>query len=89
MLTRAATVAAFGATLVPAQAQFTGIYGFGDSYADTGAGPGGVFMLAGRPCIYVYVASFTGSTTFVQTLQSLYGLPGMVNYAIGGAQDRQ
>ena len=29
---------------------------------------------------------FTGSTNFVDTLQSIYGLPGMTNYAIGGAR---
>ena len=36
-----ALAAALAATLTPAQAQFTAIYGFGDSYADTGAAPGG------------------------------------------------
>jgi uncharacterized protein YhjY with autotransporter beta-barrel domain/phospholipase/lecithinase/hemolysin len=86
LLTSAAAVAVFGATLAPAQAQFARVFGFGDSYADTGAAPGGAFRLGNEPCVYVYVCSFTGSNTFVQTLQSIYGLPGMVNYAIGGAR---
>ena len=29
---------------------------------------------------------FTGGTNFVETLQSIYGLPGLTNYAIGGAR---
>src|ERR1019366_6167418 len=74
------------ATTLPASAQFTGVYGFGDSYADTGAAPGGAFQLAGTTCIYHPNCTFTGSTTFVQSLQSIYGLPGMTNYAIGGAR---
>lgn len=79
-----AVVTALGAA--PAQAQFTGIYGFGDSYDDTGTAPGGAFRLIGIPCPYSPSCAFTGSTTFVQSLQSIYGLPGMVNYAIGGAR---
>ncbi|WP_415914767.1 autotransporter domain-containing protein [Rhodopseudomonas palustris] len=75
-----------GATLGSAQAQFTRVYGFGDSYADTGTAPGGAFRLGHEPCVYPGVCSFTGSTTFVQTLQSLYAAPEMVNYAIGGAR---
>jgi uncharacterized protein YhjY with autotransporter beta-barrel domain/phospholipase/lecithinase/hemolysin len=79
-----------GATIGSAEAQFKGIYGFGDSYADTGALPGGAFALAypNGPvlCIYAPNCTFTGSTTFVQSLQSIYGLPGMTNYAIGGAR---
>ena len=47
-----ASVVILGATILPAQAQFTALYGFGDSYADTGAAPGGAFLLAGTPCIY-------------------------------------
>jgi uncharacterized protein YhjY with autotransporter beta-barrel domain/phospholipase/lecithinase/hemolysin len=87
-LTSAAAVAAFGAMLAPAQAQFTGIYGFGDSYADTGAVPGGAFRMAGDPVCIANPAAcrFTGGTNFVETLQSNYGLPGLTNYAIGGAQ---
>ena len=81
-----ASAAALAATLAPAQAQFTAVYGFGDSYADTGAAPGGAFQLAHIPCIYAPNCTFTGSTTFVQSLQSIYGLPGMTNYAIGGAR---
>ena len=81
-----AATAAFAATLAPAQAQFTSVTGFGDSYADTGAAPGGAFQLSGIPCIYAPNCTFTGSTTFVQSLQSIYGLPGMTNYAIGGAR---
>lgn len=79
-----------GATSVSAQAQFTGIYGFGDSYADTGAAPGGAFRLAGAPagCQSLPLPDncrFTGGTNFVETLQSIYGLRGLTNYAIGGA----
>jgi outer membrane lipase/esterase len=81
-----ASVLILAATTVPAMAQFTGVYGFGDSYADTGAAPGGAFRLAGITCIYHPNCTFTGSTTFVQSLQSIYGLPGMTNYAIGGAR---
>ena len=29
---------------------------------------------------------FTGSTNFVDSLQSIYGLPGLTNYSIGGAR---
>jgi outer membrane autotransporter protein len=82
----ALAVAMLGTATLPAHAQFTRLFGFGDSYADTGDGPGGAFRLAGRPCIYAPNCTFTGSTTFVQTLQALYGLPSMVNYAIGGAR---
>lgn len=87
-------IAAFAATLAPAQAQFTGIYGFGDSYADTGAGPGGAFRLAGPAnsppgCSVVPTPAncrFTGGTNFVESLQAIYGLQGLTNYAIGGAR---
>ena len=82
-----ASVAVLGATLAPAKAQqFTALYGFGDSYADTGAAPGGAFRIAGVSCSYAPNCTFTGSTTFVQSLQAIYGLPGMTNYAIGGAR---
>jgi len=81
-----ASTAALAATLAPAQAQFTSVTGFGDSYADTGVAPGGAFQLAGIPCIYAPNCTFTGSTTFVQSLQAIYGLPTMTNYAIGGAR---
>jgi len=88
LLTSAAAVAALGATLAPAQAQFVAIYGFGDSYADTGAAPGGAFRLAGDAVCIANPAAcrFTGGTNFVETLQSIYGLPGLTNYAIGGAE---
>jgi outer membrane lipase/esterase len=87
-----APAAVLGAMAAPARAQFTAIYGFGDSYADTGAGPGGAFRLAYNGvapyfCVYVYPnCSFTGGTTFVQSLQTIYRLPTMTNYAIGGAR---
>jgi uncharacterized protein YhjY with autotransporter beta-barrel domain/phospholipase/lecithinase/hemolysin len=81
-----AVAAVLGASPLSAQTQFTNIFGFGDSYADTGAAPGGAFRLANIPCIYQPNCTFTGSTTFVQSLQSIYGLPGMTNYAIGGAR---
>jgi outer membrane lipase/esterase len=91
----AAGVAAIGAALVvaalPAQAQFVSLTGFGDSYADTGAAPGGAFRLIGVspywPCTYPLASCrFTGSTNFVDSLQSIYGLPGLTNYSIGGAR---
>jgi len=76
------------ATFAPAQAQFTKVYGFGDSYADTGAGPGGAFRLAGvGACIAdPALCRFTGGTAFVESLQAIYRLPTMTNYAIGGAR---
>ena len=90
-----AAAAALAASVFPAQAQFTSLTAFGDSYADTGAAPGGAFRILGTvrniPGVYPCVAPlascrFTGSTTFNDTLQSLYGLPGLTNYAIGGAR---
>ena len=81
------SVVVLGATILPAKAQFTALYGFGDSYADTGAAPGGAFRLAGVTACINNPSScrFTGGTNFVETLQSIYGLPGLTNYAIGGA----
>ena len=83
--TRAAMIAAaLAAVTLPAQAQFATITGFGDSYADTGAAPGGAFRiidLLGHPGYYnpypspLYSCRFTGSTNFVDSLQSIYGLP--------------
>src|SRR5664279_2173904 len=67
-------------TVLPAKAQFTRLFGFGDSYADTGAAPGGAFQLAGITCIYHPNCPLTCSTTFVQSLQSIYGLPGLTNF---------
>src|SRR5664279_5252851 len=81
-----ASVGILGTTILPAKAQFTALYGFGDSYADTGAAPGGAFQLGHLNCIYSPNCTFTGSTTFVQSLQSIYGLLGMTNYSIGGAR---
>jgi len=80
------SVIILAATALPAKAQFTALYGFGDSYADTGTAPGGAFRLAGITCIYHPNCTFTGSTTFVQSLQSIYGLAGLTNYSIGGAR---
>jgi hypothetical protein len=77
--TAAATIASviiLGAAILPAKAQFTALYGFGYSYADTGAAPGGAFRLAGAPCVYQPNCTFTGSTTFVQSLQSIYAESG-------------
>jgi outer membrane lipase/esterase len=87
--------AALAAVTLPAQAQFTSLTGFGDSYADTGAAPGGAFRIIGTvlnvpgfyPCPSpLYSCRFTGSTNFVDSLQSIYGLPGLTNYSIGGAR---
>ena len=38
------------------------------------------------PCIYGAICSFTDGITFVQALGTNYGLPGITNYAIGGAR---
>jgi len=101
--------ASLGATLVPAQAQFARLIGFGDSYADTGSAPGGAYRLIGTfgggtvsvpfppytlttsdfwPCPSPTYTScrFTGSTNFVDSLQSIYGLPDLTNFSIGGAR---
>ncbi len=90
-ITRAAIIAAaLTAATLPAQAQFTSLTGFGDSYADTGAAPGGAFrLLLGIPCpnnSALPTCRWTGSTNFVDTLRSIYGLPGLTNYSIGGAR---
>ena len=90
----AASAAALVSTLAPAQAQFTSITDFGDSYADTGSAPGGAFRLIGppyyNPCPPGYTSCrFTGSTNFVDTLQDIYHLPTATNYAIGGARTDQ
>ena len=78
------------APLLAQSTPFTGITGFGDSYADTGSAPGGAFRLLGFPCpagppTYP-TCRFSGGTNFVDSLQSIYHLPGLTNYAIGGAQ---
>jgi uncharacterized protein YhjY with autotransporter beta-barrel domain/phospholipase/lecithinase/hemolysin len=85
---------ALGATLAPAEAQFTSITDFGDSYADTGSAPGGAFRIAGPPFYppcpaalgYPYCRFTGGRTNFVDSLQSIFGLPTATNYAIGGAR---
>ena len=39
------------------------------------------------PCRYPLASCrLTGSTNFVDSLQSIYGLPGLTNYSIGGAR---
>lgn len=68
---------------------FSSITAFGDSYADTGFAPGGAFRLLGFPCpagppTYP-TCRFSDGTNFVDSLQSIYGLTGHTNYAIGGA----
>ncbi|WP_322515844.1 autotransporter domain-containing protein [Rhodopseudomonas palustris] len=105
----AVIAAASGIMPTPAQAQFTRLFGFGDSYADTGSAPGGAYRLIGAngtgtvsipyfpftltpsdfwPCPSPTYTScrFTGSTNFVDSLQSIYGLSGLTNYSIGGAR---
>ena len=73
-----------------AQTPFTSITGFGDSYADTGSAPGGAFRLLGFPCPVgpppYPTCRFSGGTNFVDSLQTIYNLPALTNYAIGGAQ---
>jgi len=86
-----ASAIALAAAIAPAQAQFTSITDFGDSYADTGSAPGGAFRLAVppfyNPCPPGYTSCrFTGGTNFVDSLQSIFGLPTATNYAIGGAR---
>jgi phospholipase/lecithinase/hemolysin len=86
-----ASAIALAAAIAPAQAQFTSITDFGDSYADTGSAPGGAFRLAVppfyNPCPPGYTSCrFTGGTNLVDSLQSIFGLPTATNYAIGGAR---
>jgi uncharacterized protein YhjY with autotransporter beta-barrel domain/lysophospholipase L1-like esterase len=87
-------LAASGATVLPAQAQYTrfnSLTDFGDSYADTGFAPGGVLRLPpfNFPCpngpALLPTCRFTGGTNFVDSLQSIYGLPQAANFAFGGA----
>src|SRR4051812_7784017 len=87
------TVIVFLANPAPLLAQstpFTSISGFGDSYADTGSAPGGTFRLFGFPCPAGPPTNPTGhfsnGTNFVDSLQSIYRLPPLTNYAFGGAQ---
>ena len=80
----AGIAAALAAAALPAQAQFVSLTGFGDSYADTGAAPGGAFRLirilsCPTPCRNP-TCRFTGGTNFVDSLQSIYGLPAVTNY---------
>ena len=90
-----AAVAATGllgapAPLLAQSTPFTGITGFGDSYADTGSAPGGAFRLLGFPCPAGPptnpTCQFSQGTNFVDSLQSIYNLAPLTNYAIGGAQ---
>lgn len=78
------------APLLAQSTPFTGITGFGDSYADTGSAPGGAFRLLGFPCPAGPPTNptcrFSNGTNFVDSLQSNYNLPPLTNYAIGGAQ---
>ena len=85
---------AAGAAIMPANAQFTrfsSLTDFGDSYADTGFAPGGVLRIppASFPCPngppQLPTCRFTGGTNFVDSLQSIYGLPLATNFAFGGA----
>ena len=78
------------APLLAQSTPFTGITGFGDSYADTGSAPGGAFRLLGFPCPAGPPTNptcrFSNGTNFVDSLQSTYNLPPLTNYAIGGAR---
>jgi outer membrane lipase/esterase len=89
--------ATLGAVASPARAQFDRITVFGDSYADTGTAPGGAFRIiygwGGCPAASQTMQDagynnchFTGGTNFADTLQTLYGVPTLTNYAIGGAR---
>ena len=87
----AALISALAPAPVAAQStQFTGITGFGDSYADTGSAPGGAFRPLGFPCPAGPPTNptcrFSNGTNFVDSLQSTYKLPSLTNYAVGGAQ---
>lgn len=88
----AAAAIACSANAAPllAQTPFTSISGFGDSYADTGSAPGGTFRLLGFPCPAGPPTNptchFSNGTNFVDSLQSIYRLPPLTNYAFGGAQ---
>ena len=70
--------AALAAATLPAQAQFTSLTGVGDSYADTGAAPGGAFRLIPpsypppgayyHPCAQYYTScEFTGGAKLRRT----------------------
>jgi outer membrane lipase/esterase len=89
-----AFVAMSGAMVLPAEAQFSRfsrLTDFGDSYADTGFAPGGIlrfppgnFACPNGPAIFP-TCRFTGGTNFVDSLQSIFGLPLATNFAFGGA----
>lgn len=78
------------APLLAQTTPFTSISGFGDSYTDTGSAPGGTFRLLGFPCPAGPPTNptchFSNGTNFVDSLQSIYRLPPLTNYAFGGAQ---
>src|SRR5258706_9913238 len=82
-----ASIIVAGATFLPmigearAQAVFTTIQAFGDSYADIG----NVFRIAGIPNPPQYpTGRFSGGTNFIDTTSALLGIP-QANFAIGGA----
>src|ERR1035437_10049895 len=62
-----ASVIILAATALPAKAQFTALYGFGDSYADPGAAPGGAFRFAGVPFFYHPNCPSPGTPPFAQS----------------------
>ena len=53
------------------QSTFSAVYGFGDSYADTG----NLFALTHTSSPIYPTGRFSGGTNFVDTIQSLLGVP--------------
>jgi phospholipase/lecithinase/hemolysin len=71
-----------GGSAMASQAQsiFTAVYGFGDSYADSG----NLFRITHTFSPIYPTGRFSGGTNFVDTMQLLLGVP-QANFAIGGA----
>jgi outer membrane lipase/esterase len=69
-----------GMAAAQAQSPFTAVYGFGDSYADTG----NLFRITHTFSPIYPTGRFSGGTNFVDTMSLLLGVP-QANFAIGGA----
>jgi phospholipase/lecithinase/hemolysin/uncharacterized protein YhjY with autotransporter beta-barrel domain len=76
----AGALLAGSAMATQAQSPFTGVYGFGDSYADIG----NLFRITHTFSPIYPTGRFSGGTNFVDTMSLLLGVP-QANFAIGGA----
>src|SRR5438270_2780466 len=76
----AGALLASSAATSQAQSIFTAVYGFGDSYADTG----NLFRITHTFSPIYPTGRFSGGTNFVDTMSLLLGVP-EPNFAIGGA----